>query len=103
MTDDQTQDVDAAVAAEADDTGATVVGAIGDDTGTQAAGAVVTDYDYAAIVAAFADEDAAYTAYGNLQEAESSLFIDMIGRPLSPVSFAGARRRGRRRARRRMG
>ena len=24
--------------------------------------------------------------------AESSLFIDMIGRPLSPVSFAGARR-----------
>ena len=35
--------------------------------------------------------------------AESSLFIDMIGRPLSPVSFAGARRRGRRRARRRMG
>ena len=35
--------------------------------------------------------------------AESSLFIDPIGRPLSPVSFAGARRRGRRRARRRMG
>jgi hypothetical protein len=33
---------------------------------------------------------------------ESSLFIDMIGRPLSPVSFAGARRRGRRRDRRRM-
>ena len=36
----------------------------------------------------------------------SSLFIDMIGRPLSPVSVAGAhregRRRGRRRARRRM-
>lgn len=34
---------------------------------------------------------------------ESSLFIDPIGRPLSPVSFAGARRRGRRRTRRRMG
>jgi uncharacterized membrane protein len=72
MTDDQTQEVDAVVAAEADDTGATVVGAIGDDTGTQAAGAVVTDYDYAAIVAAFADEDAAYTAYGDLQDAEST-------------------------------
>jgi hypothetical protein len=34
---------------------------------------------------------------------ESSLFIDPVGRPLSPVSFAGCRRRGRRRARRRMG
>jgi hypothetical protein len=33
--------------------------------------------------------------------AESSLFIDPVGRPLSPVSFAGARRRGRRRGRRR--
>jgi hypothetical protein len=31
----------------------------------------------------------------------SSLFIDMIGRPLSPVSIAGVRRRGRRRGRRR--
>jgi hypothetical protein len=31
----------------------------------------------------------------------SSLFIDMIGRPLSPVSVAGVHRRGRRRARRR--
>jgi hypothetical protein len=31
----------------------------------------------------------------------SSLFIDMIGRPLSPVSVAGVRRRGRRRGRRR--
>jgi hypothetical protein len=29
-----------------------------------------------------------------------SLFIDPIGRPLSPVSVMGARRRGRRRARR---
>ena len=35
--------------------------------------------------------------------AESSLFIDMIGRPLSPVSVAGVRRRGRRRGRRRVG
>jgi hypothetical protein len=35
--------------------------------------------------------------------AESSLFIDMIGRPLSPVSVAGVRRRGRRRGRRRAG
>jgi len=34
--------------------------------------------------------------------AESSLLIDPIGRPLPSVSFAGARRRGRRRARRRM-
>lgn len=32
----------------------------------------------------------------------SSLFIDMIGRPLSPVSVAGVRRRGRRRGRRRV-
>jgi uncharacterized membrane protein len=73
MTDDQNpQEIDAAVAAEADDTGATVVGAIGDETGTQAAGAIVTDYDYAAIVAAFADEDAAYDAYEALQDAESS-------------------------------
>jgi hypothetical protein len=31
----------------------------------------------------------------------SSLFIDVIGRPLSPVSIAGVHRRGRRRARRR--
>jgi hypothetical protein len=31
----------------------------------------------------------------------SSLFIDTIGRPLSPVSVAGCHRRGRRRARRR--
>jgi hypothetical protein len=35
------------------------------------------------------------------KSAESSLFIDMIGRPLSPVSVAGVRRRGRRRGRRR--
>ncbi len=32
-----------------------------------------------------------------------SLFIDMIGRPLTPMSVAGVRRRGRRRGRRRMG
>ena len=31
----------------------------------------------------------------------SSLFIDMIGRPLTPVSIAGVHRRGRRRGRRR--
>jgi hypothetical protein len=31
----------------------------------------------------------------------ASLFIDMIGRPMSPGSVAGVRRRGRRRARRR--
>jgi hypothetical protein len=31
----------------------------------------------------------------------SSLFIDVIGRPLTPVSIAGVRRRGRRRGRRR--
>jgi hypothetical protein len=31
----------------------------------------------------------------------SSLFIDMVGRPLTPVSVAGAHRRGRRRGRRR--
>jgi uncharacterized membrane protein len=72
MTDDQQtpQDVDVAVAAEADDTGATVVAAIGDESGVQAVGAVVTDYDYAAIVAAFNDEDSAIAAYGNLLDAE---------------------------------
>jgi hypothetical protein len=32
----------------------------------------------------------------------ASLFIDMIGRPMTPISVAGGRRRGRRRARRRM-
>jgi len=32
----------------------------------------------------------------------SSLFIDVIGRPLTPLSIAGVRRRGRRRGRRRM-
>ncbi len=32
----------------------------------------------------------------------ASLFIDMIGRPMSPMSIAGVRRRGRRRGRRRM-
>ena len=74
MTDDQgtPQEVDAAVAAEADDTGATVVGAVAADGQVQAAGAVVTDYDYAAIVAAFADEDAAYSAYESLQDAEAT-------------------------------
>jgi uncharacterized membrane protein len=74
MTEDQQtpQDVDVAVAAEADDTGATVVAAIGDESGVLAVGAVVTDYDYAAIVAAFDDEDAAIAAYDKLQDAEAS-------------------------------
>jgi len=31
-----------------------------------------------------------------------SLFIDMVGRPMTPMSVAGVRRRGRRRGRRRM-
>ncbi|MFL7870168.1 MAG: hypothetical protein AB8I58_15170, partial [Anaerolineales bacterium] len=31
----------------------------------------------------------------------SSLFIDVIGRPLTPMSVCGVRRRGRRRGRRR--
>lgn len=74
MTDDQKtpQEVDAAVAAEVDDTGATVVGAVAADGEVQAVGGVVTDYDYAAIVAAFADEDAAYSAYEGLQDAEAT-------------------------------
>ena len=33
----------------------------------------------------------------------ASLFIDMIGRPMTPMSVAGVHRRGRRRGRRRMG
>jgi uncharacterized membrane protein len=72
MTDNQEpQLADAAVAVEADDTGATIVGAIGDETGTQAAGAIVTDYEYAVALAAFNDEDAAKAAYATLGEAES--------------------------------
>jgi hypothetical protein len=35
-------------------------------------------------------------------EGPASLFIDMIGRPLSPMSVAGVHRRGRRRGRRRV-
>ena len=74
MTDDQQtpQEVDEAVAAEADDTGATVVGAVAADGEVQAVGGVVTDYDNAVIVAAFADEDAAYSAYEALQDAEAT-------------------------------
>ena len=74
MTDEQQtpQEVDAAVAAEADDTGATVVGAVAADGEVQAVGGVVTDYDNAVLVAAFADEDAAYSAYEALQDAEAS-------------------------------
>jgi len=74
MTDQQTPEpqlVDAEVAIEADDTGATVVGAIGDETGTQAAGAIVTDYEYAVVLAAFNEDDAAREAYAVLGEAES--------------------------------
>ena len=66
MTDDRANDV--VVAAEADDTAATVVGAIGDETGTQAAGAVVTDYDQAVIVAVFADQNTAIQAYQTLKD-----------------------------------
>jgi uncharacterized membrane protein len=74
MTDEQQEPqlADAAAAVAADDTGATVVGAIGDETGTAAAGAVVTDYEYAVAVAAFADEDAAKAAYESLKDAEST-------------------------------
>ena len=80
MTDQQDpQLVDAAVAAAADDTGATVVGAIGDETGTQAAGAIVTDYDYAVVVAAFADDDAASAAYDALKDAESAGSVQVEG------------------------
>ena len=82
MTDEQQQEpqvADAEVAVDADDTGATVVGAIGDETGTQAAGAVVTDYEYAVVVAAFDDEDAAREAYAVLGEAESQEKIDVEG------------------------
>ena len=81
MTDDQgtPQEVDAAVAAEADDTGATVVGAVAADGQVQAVGGVVTDYDYAAIVAAFADDEAAYSVYEGLQDAEATGGLDIEG------------------------
>lgn len=81
MTDEQLdpQVADAEVEVEADDTGATVVGAIGDETGTQAAGAVVTDYEYAVVVAAFDDEDSAREAYAVLGEAESQGKVGIEG------------------------
>jgi uncharacterized membrane protein len=74
MTDRQQtpQDVDAAVAGAADDTGATVVAAVGDETGVQAVSGVVTDYDYAVVGAAVADHDAAYSIYEALQDAEAN-------------------------------
>jgi uncharacterized membrane protein len=73
------QVVDAVVAVEADDTGATVVGAIGDETGTKAAGMIVTDYEYAVIVAAFDDIDSAKAAYEALEVAESEKELDIEG------------------------
>jgi uncharacterized membrane protein len=80
MTDNQEpQLVDAAVAVEADDTGATIVGAIGDETGTKAAGAIVTDYEYAVALAAFDDDDAAKAAYTALSEAESQGRLSIEG------------------------
>jgi uncharacterized membrane protein len=84
-TTDATVDAVAGVAAEADDTGAAVVGAEADDTGATVvgavadadgnivgAGAMATDYDNVVAVAAFADEDAAYSAYEALEDAETS-------------------------------
>jgi len=81
MTDVQQEPqlADAVVAVDADDTGATIVGAIGDETGTKSAGAIVTDYEYAIIVAAFADEDRAKQAYEALGEAESQEKLDIQG------------------------
>ncbi len=81
MTDaqEEPQVVDAVVAVEADDTGATVVGAIGDETGTKAAGMIVTDYEYAVIVAAFDDIESAKAAYEALEVAESEKELDIEG------------------------
>ena len=81
MTDaqEEPQVVDAVVAVEADDTGATVVGAIGDETGTKAAGMIVTDYQYAVIVAAFDDIESAKAAYEALEVAESEKELDIEG------------------------
>jgi uncharacterized membrane protein len=71
--------VEAAVAMEADDTGATVVAAVGDETGVQAAGAVVTDYHSAVIVAAFNDTSSAEAVYERLKSAESSGALGIEG------------------------
>ena len=81
MTEDQQtpQEVDAVAAADADDSGATVVAAVGDETGVRAAGAVVTDYDYAVIVAAFDDPDSAKASYDSLTDAESSGSLGVDG------------------------
>jgi hypothetical protein len=53
------------------------------------------------------DGDLSYAAEvtdGELSSSDGpvSLFIDVLGRPLTPMSVAGVRRRGRRRGRRRM-
>jgi uncharacterized membrane protein len=73
------QDVEAAVAGAADDTGATVVGAVGADGQVQAAGGIVTDYEYAVAVAAFADDSAAMSAYQALQDAETAGLLAIDG------------------------
>jgi uncharacterized membrane protein len=81
MADEQQtpQDSEAAVAGGADDTGATVVGAVGADGAVQAAGGVVTDYEYAVAVAAFADDSAAMSAYQALQDAETAGQLSIDG------------------------
>ena len=70
---------DSVVAAEADDTGATVVGVIGDDSGVQAVGEVATDYQNAVVVAAFADPTVAVAAYNALMDAEIAGTIALQG------------------------
>ena len=81
MTDDQLapQEGKTTDAAGADDSGATVVGAVANDGQIQAAGAAVTDHDYAVIVAVFDDEATASSAYQRLQQAESSGSLDIEG------------------------
>ena len=81
MTDDQQvpQEVETTDAAQADDTGTTVVGAVASDGRVNAAGAAVTEHDYAVIVAVFDDKETASSAYRRLQEAESSGGLDIEG------------------------
>jgi hypothetical protein len=58
------------------------------------------------VVVILSDGDLSYAvtvSEGSLEPSQgpASVFIDMIGRPMTPVSVAGVRRRGRRRGRRR--
>lgn len=79
-TDEQQDEVVAAVAGEADPHGATMVGAVGTEEGVAAVGAIDTDYANTVMVAAFAHPEAANAAYVGLVDAaiQGQLRIDGV-------------------------